>query len=319
MAILRKNTGFQYIGGNPGAAYIPGHAAYPQMPCSGYVVGIPWMPGPRNIGSFFVDQADVGFWRFIDLGTSDVPKVHRLSEHPVSIDVVDPRTGKQVVALALAVLHRAGANIDAEFSAELSRRNRLSQADAAKAASRIGYDFLSRNAAAMDVYAIGVRLPAVPSAPAVAAVSPTPSQMVKLTNSGWNSTSRSRSPLDKGAFYSHSVVQNSRATFVGIGTKGLDMLPIGAYPVGVLSDADGTYAVEYGVKKALLQGILSAASQVRVFKDTSNRVHCMVTGGGSYRSSIVNGDVYIYTKMYTGDDTLTGFGLSSGAIQYGSV
>jgi hypothetical protein len=263
------------------------------------------MSGPRNIGAFCVDRADNGHWQFLDLGTAGVPKVHRLSEYPANIDVSDPRTGRQVVALAAAVLYRAGAALDASVSKAV--------------ASKLSYDFISRNAAAVDVYAVGVRLPAVPSASAVAAVSPTPSQMVKLTNSGWNSTSRSRSPLDKGAFYSHSVVPNSRATFVGIGTKGLDMLPIGAYPAGVLSDAGGTYAVEYGVKKYLMRSILSATSQVRIFKDTSNRVHCMVTGGNSYRSSVVNGDVYIYAKMYNGDDTLTDFGLSSGAIQYGSV
>jgi len=305
MAILRKNTGFKYIGGNPGAAYIPGHAAYPQMTCSGYVIGIPWMPGPRNIGAFCVDRADNGHWQFLDLGTAGVPKVHRLSEYPANIDVSDPRTGRQVVALAAAVLYRAGAALDASVSKAV--------------ASKLSYDFISRNAAAVDLYAVGVLLPAVPSAAAKAAISPTPAQMVKLTNAGWNSTSRSRSPLDKGMFYNHSVIPGSRATFIGIGTKGMDMHPTGAYPVGILSDADGTYAVEYGVKKYLLRDILSATSQVRIFKDTSNRVHCMVADGRSYRSSVVNGDVYIYAKMYNGDDTLTGFRLSSGAIQYGSV
>jgi len=345
MALLTKSVDYKYIGGAQGSAYVPGRLAVPKLMCSGWIDRVPTMPGERRIGpvrdNYTLGQAyelgDTGIkpcgytqglvegnWDFPGLGTTDCYAQYMLNEYPKPVDVGDPRIGRQVVAQAVAVLYREGFfNFDQLMLATLRKTNKyLSDADLKKLVMSLPYNGIAREMAGRPIYAIGVELPAAPAAPAINAVSPTLSQRTMLMNDGWNSTSRSRNQLQGGRFYEHKVNLGTRAVFTGLGQMGMDSLPMGMYPVGVLSDASGTWAVEAGVKVHLLRSALAPTSTVRIFREAGG-IACVVTSATgattAWRSSAVQGAVYVYTKMFTGNDSIKDFALADGAVQYGAA
>ena len=150
----------------------------------------------------------------------------------------------------------------------------------------------------------------VPSVPA------TPSRLVRVVLTSWDTSSRSVEPISKGEFLKFSV--SGVGAFVGIGRAGLDGAQIGEFPLAFSVDGAGLHVYEYGNYKKRLHTTSHSSFELRIFFGSA--LTCMFESSAFVSDvDLPPGNLYVYGYLYKSDDRIKDAAYATGAVQFGSA
>ena len=147
--------------------------------------------------------------------------------------------------------------------------------------------------------------PAQAAVPGTPGTPPTPAQIVISKNLGWNSHSRSISPLEPDHILNFTVRSGVRGVFVGLAPAGVDGQRLRMFAHGLMIDVSGVHVYEHGV----------SVYELAVSHDgtTAFQIERRFDGTITYRadlseyvSAVPAGDdvLYSYAYMYAGLDRI---------------
>lgn len=161
--------------------------------------------------------------------------------------------------------------------------------------------------------------------PAVPAIPPTPAQIKKIKNMGWNTWARSVGALEVGSYYKFNVMTGVSGALLGIAPKGSEGLGINALSHAIISDLDGIKIRENGLPIATLKTAQRAASILRIYRQTDGTIVYVATTAYEtivHTSSLPYSTVkvaYVYGNLYASGDRVLSSSLNTGVVGYGSM
>lgn len=197
-----------------------------------------------------------------------------------------------------------------------------------------GFDVFSRPAAVTQALAsviwVSTLEPVVTCYPATDAVAgsagvpPTPQQISRSLNIGWNSSARSIDPIPYGNFVQYSVAPGASGSFLGLGVAGKDRQGIGAFSHGLLADLSGVWVYEAGVAVIRLSTSYDGTEKLRIVRQVDGTVAYLLIKGTqtvAYTSAVAGSKLplYGYGYLYSGGDSINSADIITGEVQYGSA
>jgi len=151
-------------------------------------------------------------------------------------------------------------------------------------------------------------------------------QILKLTNSGWNSWARSILPLRAGTFIKFTAASGVTSACITIANKGMEGAGVARFTHGIICDSSGVRVYENGAMVKTLYATQTALSELRIYRQSSNTiVYVAITGASSvvHTSTVSTKSLliplYAYGYLYTAGDKITSAVFKTGEVQYGSV
>ena len=151
-------------------------------------------------------------------------------------------------------------------------------------------------------------------------------QILKLTNSGWNSWARSINPLNAGTFIKFTAASGVTSACITIANKGMEGAGVARFTHGIICDSSGVRVYENGAMVKTLYATQTALSELRIYRQSSNTiVYMAITGTSSVvHTSTVPAKsllipLYAYGYLYTAGDRISSAVFKTGEVQYGSV
>lgn len=151
-------------------------------------------------------------------------------------------------------------------------------------------------------------------------------EILKLTNSGWNSWARSIEPLALGKFIKFTTASGVTSACVVVAGKGMEGEGVARFSHGIICDSSGVRVYENGAMVKTLYATQTVLTEIRIYRQTANEVvYVAITGTSSVaHTSTVPAPLkilplYAYGFLYTAGDRLTSASITTGDVQYGSV
>jgi len=151
-------------------------------------------------------------------------------------------------------------------------------------------------------------------------------EILKLTNSGWNSWARSIDPLAAGKFIKYTAASGVTSACITIANKGMEGAGVARFTHGIICDSSGVRVYENGAMVKTLYATQTALSELRIYRQSSNTiVYMAITGTSSVvHTSTVPAKsllipLYAYGYLYTAGDRISSAVFKTGEVQYGSV
>jgi len=151
-------------------------------------------------------------------------------------------------------------------------------------------------------------------------------EILKLTNSGWNSWARSIEPLALGKFIKFTTASGVTSACVVIAGKGMEGEGVARFSHGIICDSSGVRIYENGAMVKTLYATQTVLTELRIYRQSANEiVYMAITGTSSVvHTSTVPAPLkilplYAYGFLYTAGDRLTSASITTGDVQYGSV
>lgn len=158
------------------------------------------------------------------------------------------------------------------------------------------------------------------------ATSLTYTELLKLTNAGWNSWARSINPLSLGTYIVYTVATGVTSACVGVGPKGMEGDGIGRFTHSIVADKDGVKIYESGTLKSTLYNSQVELTQLRIYRMADNSIVYVATTGTATQvyTSLVAApskatSIYAYGYLFIASDKVTSAVYRTGEVQYGSV
>ena len=158
------------------------------------------------------------------------------------------------------------------------------------------------------------------------ATSLTYTELLKLTNAGWNSWARSIYPLSLGSYIVYTVATGVTSACIGIGPKGMEGDGIGRFTHSIVADKDGVKIYESGTLKTTLYNSQVELTQLRIYRMADNSIVYVATTGTATQvyTSLVAAPakatpIYSYGFLFIASDKVTSATYKTGGVQYGSV
>ena len=174
-------------------------------------------------------------------------------------------------------------------------------------------------------YSVTTTMPAQ-SATTGTSESLTYTEILKLTNSGWNSWARSIEPLALGKFIKFTTASGVTSACVVIAGKGMEGEGVARFSHGIICDSSGVRIYENGAMVKTLYATQTVLTELRIYRQSANEiVYMAITGTSSIaHTSTVPAPLkiiplYAYGFLYTAGDRLTSASITTGDVQYGSV
>jgi len=151
-------------------------------------------------------------------------------------------------------------------------------------------------------------------------------QILRLTNSGWNSWARSINPLSAGTFIKFTAASGVTSACVTIANKGMEGAGVARFSHGIICDSSGVRVYENGAMVKTLYATQTALSELRIYRHSNNTIVYMAITGASSKvhTSTVPAKsllipLYAYGYLYTAGDRISSAVFRTGEVQYGSV
>jgi hypothetical protein len=158
------------------------------------------------------------------------------------------------------------------------------------------------------------------------ATSLTYTELLTLTNAGWNSWARSINPLSLGTYIVYTIATGVTSACVGIGPKGLESDGVGKFTHSIIADRDGVKIYESGTLKSTLYNSQVELTQLRIYRMMDNSIVYVATTGTDTQvyTSLVAAPakatpIYSYGFLFIASDKVTSATYRTGEVQYGSV
>ena len=158
------------------------------------------------------------------------------------------------------------------------------------------------------------------------ATSLTYTELLTLTNAGWNSWARSIDPLRLGTYIVYTIATGVTSACVGIGPKGLESDGVGKFTHSIIADKDGVKIYESGALKTTLYNSQVELTQLRIYRMMDNSIVYVATTGTATQvyTSLVAAPakatpIYSYGFLFIASDKVTSATYKTGEVQYGSV
>lgn len=155
-------------------------------------------------------------------------------------------------------------------------------------------------------------------------IPPTPSQIDRSLNKGWNSYARSIDKLVAGDYFVCTASNGITGAFMCLGHVGKQGDTIESFPHSIKIEPGGISAYEYGALVETLKVSHAAESFVRIHRQEDNAiVYVVVTGTetvvlkSAVKASV--GELYIYGYLYSGGDRITSAALETGRVVFGGT
>lgn len=157
-----------------------------------------------------------------------------------------------------------------------------------------------------------------------AGVPPTPQQISRSLNVGWNSSARSIDPIPYGNFVQYSAAPGASGSFLGLGVAGKDRQGIGAFSHGLLVDLSGVWVYEAGVAMIRLSTSYDGTEKLRIVRQVDGTIAYLLIKGSqtvAHTSAVVGSKLplYGYGYLYSGGDSINSADIITGEVQYGSA
>lgn len=164
--------------------------------------------------------------------------------------------------------------------------------------------------------------PAQVAIPAIASVPATPSQVLYLLNSGWDTHARSKSNIAVSNYIEFSVNAGVAGAFLGLGEKNRDGYSIGSFAHALLVDSTGVWVFESGAKVLRIKITQVRESVLRIIRQPNNEiVYMAITGDESLfaKSTVVASPLalYGYGYLYSSGDIIDAAKITAGRLQFG--
>jgi hypothetical protein len=151
-------------------------------------------------------------------------------------------------------------------------------------------------------------------------------ELLTLTNAGWNSWARSIDPLRLGTYIVYTIATGVTSACVGIGPKGLESDGVGKFTHSIIADKDGVKIYESGALKTTLYNSQVELTQLRIYRMMDNSIVYVATTGTAtqvYTSLVAAPSkatpIYAYGYLFIASDKVTTARYRTGEVQYGSV
>ena len=151
-------------------------------------------------------------------------------------------------------------------------------------------------------------------------------ELLKLTNAGWNSWARSIDQLSLGTYIVYTVATGVTSACVGVGPKGIEGDGIGRFTHSIIADRDGVKIYESGQLKTTLYNSQVELTQLRIYRMADNSIVYVATTGADtqvYTSLVAAPSkatpIYAYGYLFIASDKVTTARYRTGEVQYGSV
>jgi len=158
------------------------------------------------------------------------------------------------------------------------------------------------------------------------ATSLTYTELLTLTNAGWNSWARSINPLSLGTYIVYTIATGVTSACVGVGPKGMEGDGIGRFTHSIVADKDGVKIYESGTLKTTLYNSQVELTQLRIYRMADNSIVYVATTGTAtqvYTSLVAAPSkatpIYAYGYLFIASDKVTTARYRTGEVQYGSV
>ena len=158
------------------------------------------------------------------------------------------------------------------------------------------------------------------------ATSLTYTELLTLTNAGWNSWARSINPLSLGTYIVYTIATGVTSACIGIGPKGLEGDGVGKFTHSIIADKDGVKIYESGALKTTLYNSQVELTQLRIYRMMDNSIVYVATTGTATQvyTSLVAAPakatpIYSYGFLFIASDKVTSATYRTGEVQYGSV
>lgn len=168
-------------------------------------------------------------------------------------------------------------------------------------------------------------VPPIDGVPGEPATPPTPAQIRKIKNEGWNSGARSISQLHTGEYFIYTVMNGVSGAYLGIGPAGLDGRGLTSFTHAILCDRSGVHIFEDGLEVELLTNKQLAASKLRIYRHedgsivfVATTVHETLVYTSSKRYSILTPS-FIYGLLYASGDRVLTADIREGEVLYASI
>lgn len=168
-------------------------------------------------------------------------------------------------------------------------------------------------------------IPPTIAVPAIPAIPPTPTQVNRYTNEGWNTSARSVAQLTPGNYFRFSVMSGVSGAFLGIGPDGLDGQGISKFTHAIICDRAGVHIQENNVQVALLKNRQYASSLLRihrhvdghiVFVSTTEQETLVYTSAVPYSVLV---PTFVYGILYSSGDQILSAEYKTGIVSYGAA
>jgi hypothetical protein len=151
-------------------------------------------------------------------------------------------------------------------------------------------------------------------------------EILKLTNSGWNSWARSIDELEAGKCVKITVGSGVTSACISVGPKGMEGEGVARFKHGIICDQNGVRVYENGAMVKTLYSTQTVLSEIRVYRQTDNTIVYFVKTGTSsvvHTSNVTPQSLliplYVYGYLYTAGDRVASAAFATGVVQYGSV
>lgn len=179
----------------------------------------------------------------------------------------------------------------------------------------------------VPVYTWHDEVPGTPASRGVPGTPGTPAQITEHLNEGWNSNSVSIAEFPVGAYLSYYVHPGVRGVLISLGVEGMKRERINAFSHSILVDPDGIKIFENGDEVRTMRPTYTAASEVRLYRQSDQRVICTITTGQETLLHIFDAvdfrlsgiSMYAYAHLYLGGDSLHSAKFTNSEVHFGAA
>lgn len=155
------------------------------------------------------------------------------------------------------------------------------------------------------------------------AIPPTPTQIRRIKNSGWNSWARSIAELQRGEFYDFNCATGIEGCCIGIGPVAFLGKKLPAFEHSISIDQSGIKIQEFGEVVSTVVNFQAAGTIIRIYRQPDDTlIYCTVTDsdvvvyeGRKYRYP----SAFVFGYLYSSDDQILTSSYKGGTVHFGSA